>query len=79
LPESPVPPAAQPEAPKALQVDAETLNAIAQYLQHTTVLYSVKCAENPGHWFCKAEPLLVQLQKNAKPVDNDQICKAEEK
>jgi len=79
LPESPMPPAAQPEAPKALEVNAETLNAVAQYLQHTAVLYSVKCAENASHWFCQAEPLLLDLQKKAKPVDNESNCKADKK
>ncbi len=76
LPESPVPPAAQPAAPKMLQVDQETLNGVAQYLQHTAVLYSVKCAENPNHWFCNAESLLVKLQKTTKPLDNKPACEA---
>ena len=76
LPESPVPPKAQPEQPKEMKVDAATLNAIGQYLQHTSVLYSVKCAENPNHWFCSAEPLLLKLQKNAKPVENKPECEA---
>ena len=78
LPEAPLP-EAKPAQPKQLAIEADTLNAVAQYLQHTAVLYSVKCTENPTHWFCQAQPLLSDLQKKAKPVDNESNCKTDKK
>lgn len=64
-------PASPPEGNvEQLVVGRDLINRVAQYLQHTAVLYSVKCTENPNHWFCESDRLLVQLQQGAKPLEN---------